>query len=37
MSAAPRTLDFFQASAILRVSEPIKAELKQKLAALLSA
>jgi NTE family protein len=30
-----RTLDFFQASAILRVAEPIKAELKQKLLALL--
>jgi NTE family protein len=31
-----RTLDFFQASAILRVAEPIKAELKGKLLALLS-
>jgi NTE family protein len=31
-----RTLDFLQASAILRASEPVKAELKQKLAALLS-
>ena len=30
-----RTLDFFQASAILRVAEPIKAELKAKLTALL--
>jgi NTE family protein len=30
-----RTLDFFQASAILRVAEPIKAELKGKLLALL--
>jgi NTE family protein len=30
-----RTLDFLQASAILRASEPVKAELKQKLAALL--
>jgi NTE family protein len=30
-----RTLDFLQASAILRASEPIKAELKEKLAALL--
>jgi NTE family protein len=32
-----RTLDFFQASAILRTAEPIKAELKHKLTALLSA
>jgi NTE family protein len=30
-----RTLDFFQASAILRVAEPVKAEVKEKLAALL--
>jgi NTE family protein len=30
-----RTLDFFQASAILRTAEPIKAELKHKLQALL--
>ena len=30
-----RALDFLQASAILRASEPIKAELKEKLAALL--
>jgi NTE family protein len=30
-----RTLDFFQASAILRAAEPIKAELKQKLLPLL--
>jgi NTE family protein len=30
-----RTLDFFQASAILRTAEPIKAELKRKLTALL--
>ena len=30
-----RTLDFFQASAILRIAEPIKAELKAKLVALL--
>jgi NTE family protein len=30
-----RTLDFLKASAILRAAEPIKAELKQKLAALL--
>ena len=30
-----RTLDFFQASAILRAAEPAKAEIKQKLAALL--
>ena len=30
-----RTLDFFQASAILRAAEPIKAEVKEKLAALL--
>jgi NTE family protein len=32
-----RTLDFFQASAILRVADPIKAELKHKLVALLGA
>jgi NTE family protein len=31
-----RTLDFFQASAILRAAEPAKAEMKDKLAALLS-
>jgi NTE family protein len=31
-----RALDFLQASAILRASEPAKAELKQKLAALLA-
>ena len=31
-----RTLDLLQASAILRASEPVKAELKEKLAALLS-
>lgn len=31
-----RTLDFLQASAILRASEPAKAELKEKLAALLA-
>ena len=31
-----RTLDFLQASAILRASEPVKAELKEKLAALLA-
>ena len=30
-----RTLDFLQASAILRAAEPAKAELKEKLAALL--
>ena len=30
-----RTLDFLQASAILRAAEPVKAETKQKLAALL--
>jgi NTE family protein len=30
-----RTLDFLHASAILRASEPVKAELKEKLAALL--
>jgi NTE family protein len=30
-----RTLDFFQASAILRAAEPAKAEIKEKLAALL--
>ena len=34
-SAAFRALDFLQASAILRASEPVKAELKEKLAALL--
>jgi NTE family protein len=32
-----RMLDFFQASAILRAAEPIKAEVKEKLGALLSA
>jgi len=31
-----RTLDFMQASAILRAAEPVKAEVKEKLAALLS-
>ena len=31
-----RTIDFLQASAILRASEPVKAELKEKLSALLS-
>ena len=31
-----RTLDFFQASAILRATEPAKAEIKQRLTALLS-
>jgi NTE family protein len=31
-----RTLDFLQASAILRASEPVKAELKEKLSALLA-
>ena len=31
-----RALDFLQASAILRASEPVKAELKEKLAALLA-
>jgi NTE family protein len=31
-----RTLDFFQASAILRASEPAKAEIKERLTALLS-
>lgn len=30
-----RMLDFFQASAILRAAEPVKAEMKEKLAALL--
>jgi NTE family protein len=30
-----RTLDFFQASAILRAAEPVKAEIKERLAALL--
>ena len=30
-----RTLDFLQASAILRAAEPVKAEMKEKLAALL--
>jgi len=32
-----RTLDFYQASAILRASEPVKAEVKEKLGALLAA
>ena len=32
-----RTLDFMQASAILRAAEPIKAEVKEKLGALLNA
>ena len=31
-----RVLDFLQASAILRAAEPVKAELRQKLAALLA-
>jgi NTE family protein len=31
-----RMLDFFQASAILRAAEPVKAEVKQKLGALLA-
>jgi NTE family protein len=31
-----RTLDFLQASAILRAAEPVKAEIKEKLRALLS-
>jgi NTE family protein len=31
-----RMLDFFQASAILRAAEPIKAEVKTRLGALLS-
>jgi NTE family protein len=31
-----RMLDFFQASAILRAAEPVKAELKEKLGALLA-
>jgi NTE family protein len=31
-----RVFDFFQASAILRAAEPTKAELKQKLGALLA-
>ncbi len=31
-----RTLDFFQASAILRVCEPAKAEIREKIAALLA-
>jgi NTE family protein len=31
-----RSLDFLQASAILRASEPVKAEVKEKLAALLA-
>jgi len=31
-----RTLDFFQASAILRAAEPAKAEIKERLAALLA-
>src|SRR2546428_722003 len=30
-----RTLDFFQASAILRASDPVKAEVRERLAALL--
>jgi NTE family protein len=32
-----RTLDFFQASAILRAAEPAKAEIKERLAALIGA
>ena len=31
-----RTLDFLQASAILRAAEPVKVEVKEKLGALLS-
>ena len=31
-----RALDFFQASAILRAAEPVKAEVKEKLARLLA-
>ena len=31
-----RMLDFFQASAILRAAEPIKAEVKTRLGAILS-
>jgi NTE family protein len=31
-----RTLDFFQASAILRAAEPVKAEIKERLSALLT-
>jgi hypothetical protein len=31
-----RALDFLQASAILRASEPMKAEIKEKLSALLA-
>jgi NTE family protein len=31
-----RTLDFMQASAILRASEPIKAEVKEKLGKLIA-
>jgi NTE family protein len=31
-----RMLDFFQASAILRAAEPIKAEVKQRLGELLA-
>jgi NTE family protein len=30
-----RTLDFLQASAILRAAEPVKAEVKERLGALL--
>jgi NTE family protein len=30
-------LDFFQASAILRAAEPVKAEVKQRLGALIGA
>ena len=32
-----RSLDFLQASAILRAAEPVKAEIKQRLAELLDA
>ena len=32
-----RTLDFYQASAILRAADPVKAEVKEKLGALLAA
>ena len=31
-----RMLDFFQASAILRAAEPVKAEVKEKLGTLLA-
>jgi NTE family protein len=32
-----RTLDFYQATAILRTAEPVKAEVKDRLGALLAA